>query len=41
MLEAFKETQGWAPNVIIKDADAAMTMAADRVFPLATKRRCL
>ena len=41
MLEAFKEARGGPPGVFIQDADAAMTQAAERVFPLATKRRCL
>ena len=41
MLEAFKEARGGAPDVFIEDADAAMTQAADQVFPLATKRWCL
>ena len=33
--------RGGPPGVFIQDADAAMTQAAERVFPLATKRRCL
>ena len=41
ILEAFKEARGGPPRVFIQDADAAMTEAAERVFPLATQRRCL
>lgn len=41
ILETFKEARGGAPDVFLQDADAAMTQAAAKVFPLATRRRCM
>lgn len=41
MLETYKQARGAAPDVFIQDADAAMTQAAQRVFPHAKRRRCL
>ena len=41
MLDEFKAARGAAPDMFIQDADAAMTQAADRVFPDAKKRRCM
>ncbi|CAN0460990.1 unnamed protein product [Ascophyllum nodosum] len=41
MLEEFKAARGAVPDMFLQDADAAMTQAADRVFPDAKKRRCM
>ena len=41
ILEEFKAARGAVPDMFLQDADAAMTQAADRVFPDAKKRRCM
>lgn len=41
VLEEFKAARGAAPDMFLQDADAAMGLAADKVFPDAKKRRCM
>ncbi|CAB1098138.1 unnamed protein product [Ectocarpus sp. CCAP 1310/34] len=41
VLEEFKAARGAAPDMFLQDADAAMGLAADKVFPDARKRRCM
>lgn len=42
MLEEFKDARGGVPDIFVQDADAAMTPAAERVYPgpNTKKRRC-
>lgn len=41
VLQAFQEARGAPPKVFLQDADMAMTQAAQKVFPLSQKRRCM
>ena len=41
ILDKVKAAQGAAPDMFLQDADAAMTLAPDSVFPDAKKRRCM